>query len=229
MGERLVAPDVVDESGATGLMELAVVVEADHRLVPPHVEERVVGAVVDVDLGARPWKSLVDDEQSQRRLLRGLRRPSGPARGCSGFCHVRGDSGRPAQARRLLRCRSPRERIEMAHCEVAVEVTSEVERGSRPVRHGHPVDQDQLLIADQLVACEDPTGWSGRGCDEFDGRARVDPERTMECGRPVRRRWHVDPTRARHPPYAAAAMARRRRGRRRRGRGMCNSTAVGCG
>jgi hypothetical protein len=51
----------------------------------------------------------------------------------------------------------------------------------------------------------------------------------MECGRPVRRRWHVDPTRARHPPYAAAAMARRRRGRRRRGRGMCNSTAVGCG
>jgi hypothetical protein len=42
----------VDESGATGLMELAVVVEADHWLVPPHVEERVVDAVRDVDRGA---------------------------------------------------------------------------------------------------------------------------------------------------------------------------------
>jgi hypothetical protein len=51
---QLVAPDVMDESRATRLMKLAVVIEADHRLVPPHVEERVVGAVGDVDLGARP-------------------------------------------------------------------------------------------------------------------------------------------------------------------------------
>jgi hypothetical protein len=71
----------------------------------------------------------------------------------------------------------------MAHCEVAMEVTREVECGPRRVRHGHPFDQDQFVIADQLVACEDPAGWSGSRCDEFDGRARVDPKGAVECSR----------------------------------------------
>jgi hypothetical protein len=138
-----------------------------------------------VDLDARPWESLVDDEQSQPRLLRRLcaavhqvqREGAAAPATCAAIAvaqrkHVDCfDAGRPCQ------------HIEMAHCPVAVEVTSEVERGSRRVRHGHPVDQDQLVIADQLVACEDPAGWSGRRCDEFDGRARVDPKGAMECGR----------------------------------------------
>ena len=126
-------------------MELAVVVEADHRLVPPHVEERVVDAVRDVDLSAGSWKSLVDDEQSQRRLLRGL---------CAAVHQVQRErAAAPATCvaiavdqREHVDCLDagrPRERIEMAHREVTVEVTGEVESGSRRVRHGHSVDQNR--------------------------------------------------------------------------------------
>jgi hypothetical protein len=70
---QLVASDVVDESGAIGSFS-----PRDHqrrgrssaRPIPCRGTRRF--AVGDVDLGARPWKSLVDDEQSQPGLLRGL-------------------------------------------------------------------------------------------------------------------------------------------------------------
>lgn len=147
--------------------------------------KRVVGAVGDVDLGARPWKSLVDDEQPQRRLLRGLCAAVHQVQREGAAASATGVAIAIAQRKHVdcLDAGRPRERIEMAHCEVAMEVTREVERGSRRVRHGHPVDQDQFVIADQLVACEDPAGWSGGRCDEFDGCARVDPKGAVERGR----------------------------------------------
>jgi hypothetical protein len=108
-------------------------------------------------------KSLVHDEQSQRRLLRGL---------CAAVPQVqRQRAAAPATCaaialdqRKYVRCFDagrPRERIEIPHCEITVEVTGEVECGSCRVRHGHSFDQNQLVSADQLVACDDAAGVGG--------------------------------------------------------------------
>jgi hypothetical protein len=81
-----------------------------------------------VDLGARPWKSLIDDEQPQGRLLRGLCAAVHQVQREGAAAPATGVAIAVAQRKHVdcLDAGRPRERIEMAHCEVAMEVTREV-------------------------------------------------------------------------------------------------------
>ena len=67
--DELCSTDVVDVLAALLAVVYAFVIEADLRLVVPHVDECFIFAVAEPDLRARASEPAIDQDESQPRLL----------------------------------------------------------------------------------------------------------------------------------------------------------------
>jgi hypothetical protein len=183
--EQFGSANVVHISIAVGLVLLAVVVEADLRLVIAHVDECVVHAVANTNLGARQRKPVVNENQPYPRFLWGF----------SSAIHQRNCDSRSwqspcprvalAQQLNVGRFDASRasERIEVPDREITWQVSSDVEGSAFRRGDRNPVDHHDVLGVYSLVANCDAVGRTTAPPDHLDGRCRVDPQRALECGR----------------------------------------------
>lgn len=194
LGDHLDADPVLslDELGPDDVMDVlrpflavvrALVVETDHRLVVPHVDECLVHTITHAYLGARRRQPGVDEDESQPGLSRRLRSGVHQRQGHSGPSQ----SSRPAvpiDQRERIVCGNTRrgaQRIEMGHCLVAIEVAGEVQSRARKRGHGQPADLADLVGADPFLTHDDPGLRSRVLGDDLDRSGVVDPLRAMQC------------------------------------------------
>ena len=71
--DKFGSSDVMHVLPAVGAVMCTFVIEADHRLVVPHVYERQIRPIAYLDLCSRGWQPGVDKDQAQPRFLRRLR------------------------------------------------------------------------------------------------------------------------------------------------------------
>jgi hypothetical protein len=76
--DELGPTDVVDVLPPFGAVVAALVVEADHRLVVSHIDERPTPSVGDLDLDPRRWRSAIFGRQLECVVSRN------PGRSCQG-------------------------------------------------------------------------------------------------------------------------------------------------